>query len=270
MATTFKRAYRLVVGELDVSNLDISFSVKKSLKPEPNTCEIRIRNLSPEHCNLLATPKKLPVRLEAGYVGALSVLYLGDMRTVATTKEVTETITELTSATAEDQHRKAKMNVPISGKAPWEVLEAMVKGFGVGEGNAKQMIAALKSRGTASVYGKRAVISGHLRDELNDFCKSAGIEWSVQDGRFQFLDLNKPLEGLAVEISSEHGMVGSPTVDNKGLANATCLLVPELVPGRKVSFQALHLKGGYRITNIEYSGDTAAQEWYAKFQAKKY
>lgn len=270
MSQLFRRAYRLVVGELDVSNLAISFSVKKSLKPSPNTCEIRIRNLSQEHRNLLATPKKLPVRLEAGYVGALATLYLGEMRSVSSTIEGPTVVTELTSADSEDPHRKAKLNVPISGKTPAEVLEILVQGFGVGAGNAKQMAEKLRKRGAASVYGKRSVVSGHVRDELNDFCKSANIEWSILDGKFQFLDLNKPTENLAVSLSSETGLIGSPTVDNKGLASATCLLIPELQPGRKVSFDAVHLKGGYRIINVEYSGDTAANEWFAKIQARKY
>lgn len=270
MSQIFRRAYRLVVGDLDLSNLAISFSVKKSLKPAPNVCEIRIRNLSQDHRNLLATPKSLPVRLEAGYVGALATLYLGEMRSVQSTIEGPTVVTELTSADSEDPHRKAKMNVPISGKSPAEVLQLMVQGFGVGPGNAAQMAGNLRKRGFADVYGKRAVISGHLRNELNDFCKSAGIEWSVQDGKFQFLDLNKPLEGQAVELSAETGLVGSPTVDNKGLASATSLLQPLLVPGRKVSFQAVNLKGGYRIINVEYTGDTASQEWYAKLQCRKY
>ena len=270
MSQLFRRAYRLVVGDLDVSNLAISFSVKKSLKPAPNTCEIRIRNLSQGHRNLLATPKKLPVRLEAGYVGALATLYLGEMRSVASTIEGPTVITELTSVDSEDPFRKAKLNAPISGKTPAEVLELMVQSYGVGAGNAKEMAAKLKSRGAASVFGKRSVISGHLRDELNDFCRSANIEWSVLDGKFQFLDLGKPTENLAVSLSAETGLVGSPTVDNKGLASATVLLTPELQPGRKVSFDAVNLKGGYRIINVEYVGDTAAQEWHAKLQCRKY
>ena len=266
----FKRSYRLVVGDLDLSNLDISFAVKKTLKPAPNTCEIKIRNLSQNHRNLLATPKKLPVRLDVGYIDALATIYLGEMRSVGTSTEGPTTVTELTSADSADPHRKAKLNVPVSGKSPYEVLQLLVQSFGIGAGNAAQMVNKLKAAGNASVYGKRAVISGHLRDELTDFCASAGIEWSMQDGKFQFLDLNKPLEGLAVEISVEGGMVGSPTVDNKGLAEFTTLLIPQIVPGRKISFKTRDLTGGYRIIRVEYTGDTAGQEWYCKCQAKKY
>jgi len=42
-----------------------------------------------------------------------------------------------------------------------------------------------------------------VKDELNDLCRSAGIEWSIQDGHLQFLDLNQPTDALAVKLSQK-------------------------------------------------------------------
>lgn len=267
----FKRAISLTVGTFEVSNLDIAFSVTKTLKPEPNTAEIRITNLSPDHRKTIQTPKRLPVRLEAGYIGNLASLYLGEMRSSESVIAGPDVITTLTSADSEDPLRKARLNVPIgAGHGADKVMFLLVDALGVNAGNAQQMVNTLKSRGSAAVYGKRGVISGHVKDELNDLCRSAGIEWSIQDGKMQFLDLNQPTDALAVKLSSETGLIGSPTVDNKGLAECTCLLIPQLTPGRKVSFETPSLQGGYRIIRVEYSGDTFGNEWTAKIQAKKY
>jgi hypothetical protein len=267
----FKRAINLTVGTFEVSNLDIAFTVTKTLKPEPNTAEIRITNLSPDHRKAIQTPKKLPVRLEAGYVDNLASLYLGEMRSSESVIAGPDVITTLTSADSEDPLRKARLNVPIgAGHGADKVMLLLVDALGVNPGNAQQMVNTLKARGSAAVYGKRGVISGHVKDELNDLCRSAGIEWSIQDGKIQFLDLNQPTDALAVKLSSETGLVGSATVDNKGLAECTCLLIPQLTPGRKVSFETATLQGGYRIVRVEYSGDTFGTEWYAKLQCKKY
>ena len=41
-------------------------------------------------------------------------------------------------------------------------------------------------------------------------CRSAGLEWSIQDG-VRFLQVGKAIEGaLAIEVNANTGMVGSP------------------------------------------------------------
>lgn len=266
----YDRDIRLTIADLEMNAARIEFEITKSLKPEPNTCEIRVYNLNPSHRAHLATPAKLPVRLSAGYKGALTQLYLGEVRRAQHTTQGADILTTVSTADSEDVLKKIRINQPIGNAKPAEVLGMLVRALGVSEGNASQMVAKLRARGSADVYGKSAVLSGHVRDELTDFCKSSGIEWSVQDGRLQFLDLNQPLEGAAVEISPSTGLVGSPSVDNKGLAQAKCLMIPLLVPGRKVSFNSMHLKGGYRVIHCKYSGDTHGQDWTTEIVCKKY
>lgn len=267
----FGREYKLTVATFDVSALRVQFDITKTLKPTPNTCEIKLYNLTQEHRNELATPKKLPVRLQAGYKGALAQLYLGEVRRARSVTEGSDVITYLSTADSEDPLQKTRLHRPVgAGASPADVLPMLVAALGVGEGNAKQMVAKLRARGAANVYGKRAVLSGHAAQELTDFCRSAGIEWSIQDGRLQFLDLNKPLEGTAVELSADTGLVGSPTVDSKGLAEAKCAMIPLLQPGRKVAFNSEHLKGGYRIIQAKYNGDSHGEEWHTTITCKKY
>lgn len=273
----FERRYKLTVGTLEISSLRVSFEVVKQLphypdyKAKPNTCHIQVWNLSQNSRKLLSTPTALPVHLQAGYVTGQTQLYLGQVRHMHDEIQGADIVTVLSTGDSEKEIQHNRLHVPIgNGLSPADVLPKLVQALGIPEGNTKQMIAELRSRGAANVYGKRAVLSGHAAQELTDFCRSAGIEWSVQDGHLQFLDLNKPLENVAVEFSAASGMVGSPTVDNKGFVEARHLLAPLLNPGRAVSFNALNLKGGYRIVKTKYIGDTHGTEWYAEITAKKY
>ena len=277
----FQRQYRVTVGNdgsnnaLQFNTLDVKFKATKSIpangkKAKPNTCTIEIWNLNADHRAALATPKKVPLRLEAGYKDGMGVIYLGEIRALESRVEGPDVITKLSTGDSLKEIQKARLNVGIPpGARTDEILAMLVEGLGVGAGNVQQAMAKLRATGSADVFGKRSVISGHAAQELTDFCRSAGIEWSIQDGKMQLLDLNKPLEGTAIEISPDSGLIGSPTVDHLGFVEAKVLLLPILNPGRLVSFNAENLKGGYRIIHVEYEGDTYGQDWFAKITCQK-
>ena len=69
-----RRAHKLTIDNFELSGLSITFKVTKSLKPEPNTCNLKIFGLSETHRRQLETSKAVPVRLEAGYKNALIVV----------------------------------------------------------------------------------------------------------------------------------------------------------------------------------------------------
>ena len=127
-----------------------------------------------------------------------------------------------------------------------------------------------------TLFPKGTVLSGNASRELTDLCRSVGAEWSVQNGAVQLLQIGEPLAGKAVELGPDSGLVGSPTIDNKdakkgSIVKATCLLIPDLVPGRKVTFKSVaRLEGGFRIEEVTYRGDTSGRDWYAEIECKRY
>lgn len=270
MSEFFDRKYRLVCGQLDVSELDIAFKVTKTNKPKPNTCTIKIWNLGPENRALLATPKNLPIRLDAGYRDGIATIFLGEVRTLQSATVGTDIITTLSTGDSEKAVQKAHLNVPIgAGAGPDQAIRLIANAMGVGEGNTQAAIAKIRTKGFANVYGKRAVLSGHASQELTDLCKSAGLEWSIQDGKIQVLDLNKPLEGTAFLVSADTGMIGSPTVDHKGFVECTMFLLPILRIGSKVQFDAENMKGLYRVIHLEFKGSNREQEWQVKMVCQR-
>jgi hypothetical protein len=104
---------------------------------------------------------------------------------------------------------------------------------------------------------------------LTRLTRSLGLEWTIQNGAIQFLSLNAPLVGQAVLLSSETGMVGSPSVDNKGVLSVQTLLIPDIFPGRQIVVEGKRLSGSYRCEVCRYTGDTASNDWYIDIEAKK-
>lgn len=289
MTTLFRRVVKIAVGPktqgasaaltaiesqsgLDVSELDCTFKVKKHLKAEPNSCEVAIYNLSANSRALLEIPKKLVLRLEAGYPDAVAQLYLGEIRSAQSVREGADIVTKIETGDSAKELQSAKINLSVGPKVPAEVvLTAIARTLKVGLGNVQTAAAKLKSKG-ATFFGKGTLIYGSAAQALDDFCKSADLEWSIQDGVLQILDRGKALESQAVLLSSDTGLIGSPTIDHKGIVSFKALIQPDLRPGRKIAFDTLSFKisQGYRIQEVEYTGDTAGQTWYCEGKAKKY
>lgn len=279
MTELFGRVATLTVGTLQIKSLDFSFRIEKSLKPEPNTCEIQVFNLTKEHAAEIAglAPKTgaqakagIPCKLEAGYEGATSLLWHGDLRTAWTRVEGEDRVTTLSSGDGEKAIQNARINLSFGPKTSIEtVLRSVVRALGVGEGNLSKVVALLKQAG-ASFFPCGFVCSGSAADVLHAIAGSTGLEASVQDRALLFLERGKPIPGQSLRLSSETGLIESPTVDNEGVLTAKALLIPGIRPGVVVVMDAEYVKGGYRVERCTYTGDTSGEEWGVEFTAKRY
>jgi hypothetical protein len=152
-------------------------------------------------------------------------------------------------------------------------MRTLLQALGIGTGNLPKALNLLNSQGSAQLYANGAVIKGLAADHMTDLVRSAGLEWSIQDGQLQVLNVGQPLAGQAVLVSEGSGMIGSPTIDTKGVLSFTMLMVPNIKPGVPVAIQAELTQGqqqGYRVIACEYTGDTMGTEWYIKAEATRY
>lgn len=254
----------------DVSLLRCQFKVKKTLKAEPNTAELKIFNLAENSRRVLENAGKLFLRLSAGYIDSgTSQIYFGEVRHAFTEWSGPTCVTTITTGDSEKEIAKNRIHVPVGpGLGLDVIIGAVVAALNVGKGNLQPTLDALKSRGMPKLYGVGSALSGNASRELTDLCRSVGIEWSIQDGNLQFLIPNKALNELALELSSESGLVGSPSITGAGLVKGRALLAPGFTPGHKVSFKSKSVTDFYRIEETEFSGDTHGQEWYADIACK--
>lgn len=277
-ADLYMRTFRLRVDRVEISraapgeqSIDLDFEITKTLKREPNTAEFKLYNLSAKTRQQISGRDAVDVAFEAGYKGKNSLLYLGQTRGAVTHLEKPDTVSVLESGDSEKQHRTSRIRVPVGPSTPLPTALTMIaSALKVKPGNVAQIGAKLAAKGLV-VWHVDTTYVGLARQAIDDFARSAGLEWSVQDGALQLLDRGGALDSAPFILggSESGGLVGSPNIDTKGTVTATTLLLPDLACGRRVVFYAKFVKGIFRISEINYSGSTYGGPWYANITCTK-
>jgi len=267
MSKLFGRSWEIVVGTpaqgyLDLSDLAISFEVKKSLRPEPNTCEMVISNLAPATRKAITTPKALDVRILAGYGGQNALVYRGQVRTLAPGEvEGADINTQLSSGDGEKTQQTVRLNVPVGpGMKSGDVLNAIANALGVGIGNLANFVSKLNASG-AAIYPRPTAITGYGWNRLLDLCRAANLEVSIQDGALLFLDLGQPLQTMPYVLGSDSGLIGSPKRDNDGRVTIETLMLPQIRCGQSVQIQSRNVTATMRVAEQTIKGDTWGDDW---------
>jgi hypothetical protein len=260
----FDRAWRVSVGTLEVSALDLSFEVARTLTSKPNTLELTIYNLSERQRTEIAAARGALVRLEAGYADGTTLLFVGTLREARSERVDTDWVTKVSGRDGGDRIQRARV---LRSFAPDTTVEAVARALadslGIGAGNAAEALrgAALDRVGRAFPEG--TVLSGASAQQLTTLLRAAGFEWSVQDGVLQVLARGRALARSAVLLTPDTGLLDSPTVSKSGKVTARALLIPDLVPGRQVEIRSASVRGVYRIASAGYAGDTRGEDWHA-------
>ena len=307
------RSSTVTVGTVRIENigqqigLDVWFQVKRSLKPkEPNTCDLRLYNLSPAQrlavqnsttgsvaaITTKGSAKKasatkasasatVPVTIEAGYVGGTSVLFLGQMRSAQTVTDGPSTVTELTTGDGDEATLLARSTASFgAGATAYTVAQQILSDMGCGSGNIASVASILKG---SAMFSSGVVLKGNSLEHLCDLAAGCGLEVSVQNGVAQWQKLGQPLGGEAYVLSTtglqtnliaaalgNTGVLGSPTIDTKGILSIETLMLPGLAPGQPIQVNAKYVSGLFRIISIETTGSTFDNDWKHSIQAKPY
>lgn len=288
MPKLFGRKGRIIVGQgsggIDVSKHRYYFHVEKTLKPLPNTCTLKVYNLSPTQRAAIAelapsgktsaAVTGVPVLIEAGYQTTdAAQIFLGDLRCASSERppNSADWITTIETGDSEKAHQAARVNVTIGPKASADTaLRAIVKALGVGDGNVTATVAKLRASGVTQMLTNGMTLSGSAAFHMTNFCKSADLEWSVQDGVLQILDRDKAMSSFAMRLSSDTGLLESPTVDHKGFMSCKALLNPMIRPGVLLTIESAQVKGTYRAEKCTYEGDSHDTPWWVTSEGKRY
>lgn len=282
MTTLFGRVVRIAAGPrtlnagsalaaieaglgFDFSGLDCVFRVKKTLKPEPNTCELRVYNLADTTRHVLQASDRVMVRVEAGYEDAVSQLFFGEVRSAQSSIQGPDIITEISSGDSEKEMQTARVSMSIgAGTSAVVVLQQIADALGVGIGNALVVASTLHS----NFFGDGSALFGNAAVALSAFCASADLEWSIQDGNLQLLQRGTALETRGPMLSAGTGLIGSPAIDHKGIVTASALIQPGIIPGAYVGIESLAFSGVFRVLECEWVGDTRGNDWSVRFTGK--
>lgn len=289
----WKRKVQVVIGKagngLLVENLRVKFEVAKTVESAPNVAVIKIYNLSPTNEARIKNEFD-EVLLNAGYDGAMQLVFRGNIKHVYRYREVNDYITEIEAGDGDKDFRKAVINETLAaGTGTGALVDRAVGTFkGVGGTTKGTVQVAEKTR----LRGK--VVSGNTRDVLNDVARESGANWSIQDGQLTIVSANGVLPNEAVVITAETGMLKAPEINDKGIA-VKCLMNPQLrvngaikldnngIKAKRVKAQALATKrekeettpkepvrldpdGIYKVLKLTHKGDTRGQDWVSEIE----
>lgn len=302
--TAFTRAYVLTVGtvKMDASlgvganTLRIAFQVERDVKRVPNSAEFEIYNLSPTNRQALAKLHNVPVQLEAGYVGEMGTVFLGDLRSARTRKEGTDFITRVSSGDGESKVRTAHIGRTFPAGTPvGTVIAALGKALGVKAGNVSAFAGASLSNGGTKLT-RSLTLHGAVYDELERFTTSCGLAWSIQDSALQIRERGLPVRGTrGALLNTASGLVGNVEVEiasqvsgftkadkagdktpsgiiiGKPLVHGECLLRTDVVPGNPARVESLAFTGNVAIIKTIHRGDSHASDgWTVEWVGQPY
>jgi hypothetical protein len=256
-------------GPEESGGLAIVFRVKKNLKAEPNSVEIKVWNLAPGTRKSIEQPKAVPVQLDVGYGGDNHTIYLGQLRSATSEIEGPNIVTSISSGDSEQAFAATRVKFTVPAQAtPAQILQTAASGLGVGAGNIGQMLGGA----TAGTGGPSKVVMGAASKVMGQQARANGMQWSVQDGALQIMPIGQSLgsSSTAVLLNAQSGLIGSPTVDNKGILKCEALIQPGLTPGLPLVVQGVNLQGTFRIEDVEYNGATWGPAWTATIHGKKW
>lgn len=266
----FGRRLRVQVDTLLLEDFAARFEVVKSLSAKtPNSAELKVMNLSEDHRKHLQELERVYMSIDAGYASGTSLIFRGDLRDVVSIQRGPTWETTITS----DSGRRARKQRLVKSFAPGstvgDVLKTAAQAMGVRLGNTAQRVVSAKIAGTsATKFFNGYALAGAIDEELDRLARSCNLEWSIQDDELQFLDYGEPLAQLAVLLTPDTGLIGSPEPGNRGIVEARSLLLPDLYPGRRVEVQAKHVRGLYRVETTKHTGSTFGAEWYVDLQLR--
>jgi hypothetical protein len=285
----FDRRVRVAVESLLITDLRVSFKVKKTSKKEPNTAEISISNLS-EKSRAALQKKSVKVILEAGYVDSIAQIFSGNSRTVDQVIEGPNLTTKINCGDGERAYRYLRVSESFRpGTRVSDVVDRVAQALGMTvTGHVKEL------RAVTEQFIQGYTSFGKVANELDHLLTSRGFTWSIQDGQIQVLKVDGATSDSVIRLAFDTGLVGSPEHGNpekqvplsqvsgaaedvdftvhatkrKGPAilKVRSALQPGFAPGRRVKVESRGVNGVFRIQTVEHTGDTASQEWFSDLE----
>lgn len=284
-AEQYGRVCKLIVfgsdlDGLDLSELRIKFSVKRSDTMTPNVADIRVYNLE-EQTALRIRKEFTKVILQAGYEGNFGVIFQGNIKQVILGREsATDTFIDIVAGDGDRAYNFAIVNTTLAaGSTQLDQVTAASSAMadkGTTLGHLGEMPTEKLPRGK--------VMYGNAREFLRDVAQSTNKNWSIQDEKITFIAQKAYLPGERVVLTSKTGMIGTPNQTNEGV-NVKCLLNPMIKIGGRIQIDnasiarykinlsvpnspanipaPLTADGVYYVLVVEHQGDTRGIDWYS-------
>lgn len=277
----FDRVVSVLVGDkgseraLNVEGLRVVFDVERYASDTArNTATIDIYNLNPTQRAMIKRSGDAVI-LRAGYAKdkGLMVVFVGEITLCTVTKPQPDVLLRLQcgdGVTALNQTRMSSSYGPGTGAKQIlrDAISALPISFGAGANTAAM------DQVEDEKFDNGYVADGLATKTISDMTDKLGLEWSVQDGKFQIVKRGGTEQKTAYVLTPQSGLIGSPErrldilkKDDKGRTKpgwiVKSVLLPDIYPTCKISVECAEIaKGSYfRVEKVTHRGDTHGEDW---------
>jgi hypothetical protein len=272
-AQQYLRNLSLVVASpsgagIELGAFRVVFEVHRGDYQTPNSCDVKVYNLSDHTANKIMEPEFTQLMLMVSYGSDRpQLIFKGSIMQVRKGREDQKnSYLAITAADGDEAYNFSVMALTLAaGTAPQTAIQSIIA----------QMVPANLGSPTAVVTAAQGTVSptggpnqpapantgqtisqgyippnlpqnrlprgrtyfGLCRDEMREIAFNNGCTWSIQDGHVQLIPLTSYLTGDAVMISPSTGLIGVPELTQNGL-EMTVLLNPSIKVGQTVRLVA--------------------------------
>lgn len=271
----YERLCEVTCGGARWTDLRVAFKIEKSHAKNPNSAEIVLYNLTPEHRAEFIV-RGTPLTIRAGYqaVSTNDVIYTGEIMESASGRDGAEWKTTVhcrDGDTAWLQFSAHSFGQPTPKVKLGELLAADL-GYKLSSDARARLQAAGSTRGPI-------VLHGNSYAQMDKLLTPLGLAWSVQDGQLQIIDGGGATAEQAIVLSPDSGLLGTPEPMERfnkqhskhripaGI-KLRSLILPGIRPGRLVQVESAAVRGTYVVRKAEFNGDTHGNDWQIDIEAR--
>ena len=275
------RKFSLIVADsdgngLDLSNLQVRFTVTSAVLQTPRKLEARIYNLAPSTAAAIQQ-EFTQVQVMAGYQDdPYGLIFTGTIcQTRRGRESAADSYLDILAGDGDVPYNTAAVQQTVAAGWTWaDIQKHLVDSFGLMMGHSPEL---------QDTKGTRAkTLYGATKDLMRMMADSNGLDWHIEGGQVNFVPKGGYIPGDAVVLSAASGMIGVPEQTIDGVT-VKCLLNPNIKTGRLLQIADaainatsfitnvgtvitrlpdLDTAGTYMAYSIRHEGDTRGQAWY--------
>lgn len=237
-------------NQITVEGLPTSVEIQKQGGDERPSCTVVIGNLNIDVVRQLTTLSFRPLQrfknqitINAGEVGKqLQTIFIGDFENAYGDFQDTPTMNLEVKAIA-CQHG-ALIASPATSVDGTEQVSKLMEQWAVEAG------CAFENHGV-NVSVKNTIYRGSPVDKAKALAREVNIDIIIDDGKFVITPANTPINGNAVLIDAQHGLLGYPAFDNDGI-EFNMIFDPNVKIGGLVKVESVvpRASGIWKVTKI--------------------
>lgn len=304
MTQQYLRNLSLVVADpagkgIELGALRVVFEVRRGDTQTPNTCDVRVYNLSKDTASRLYSPEFTQLQLMVGYQGQqLQQIFYGSIKQVRIGREDQKnTYVAITAAEGDQAYNYAVLSLTLAkGATPTDAIQALIKRMATAAsstptgGNGGQVVQpGYMPTLTSNGYQRGRTLFGMCRNDLRELVGSNNCKWFIQGSQLDVVPLNGYVTEPPVLLTPSTGLIGVPEQTQNGLTMRV-LINPAIKIGRVVKLDysdinqlrygtdvdsaslalflaqtttKLNPSGLYYVLRAEHFGDTRGLQWYS-------